>query len=227
MKKFILLGVMSLSNLAYADTGFYTSIKASISDTNFKNTTETAVSEIHSTFNHADASKVIYPNLSLAAGFDFSKVTNINARAELEYTYKDKQKFAPTLIDQSMITTGDAIITNELQSQSLMLNGYYDFRNTSKFTPYLSAGAGVTRVKNTRQIIGDTSSVKDTDNTFTWSVGAGVAYQLNKQVALDLSYKYVDAGEIEFNNDNWQGASVKTTADLTSNEYSLGLRYNF
>lgn len=237
MKKIILLSAMSLSSLAYADSGFYTAIKAGISDTHLNNMTEhtSSSSDTHGTFNHADESKAIYPNLSLAAGFDFSKITNINARAELEYTYKDKQKFTPNLIGGTLtsggVTTevdgGNEIIINELQSQSLMLNGYYDFKNSSKFIPYLSAGAGVTRVKSTRQIMDDTTSVKDTDNTFTWSVGAGVAYPLNEQVTLDLSYKYVDAGEMKFNNDEWRGASVKTTADLTSHEYSLGIRYSF
>lgn len=238
MKNFIFLSAMSLSSLAYADSGFYTAVKAGISDTNLKNTTEYTVSNLdtYGTFNHADESKAIYPNISVAAGFDFGKVTNINARAELEYTYKDKEKFAPNLIGGTSTSngvttevnvTGNEKIFNELQSQSLMLNGYYDFKNSSKFTPYLSAGAGITRIKSTRQISGDTVSVKDTDNTFTWSIGAGVAYQVNEQVVLDLGYKYVDAGEMKFNNDNWNGASVKTVSDLTSNEYSLGLRYNF
>ena len=122
---------------------------------------------------------------------------------------------------------------NELRTQSLMFNAYYDFKNTSKFTPYVSAGAGVTRVKNTQTLNPQFSEevnlgLSDTSNSFTWSAGAGVAYKVTENVALDLAYRYVDAGEIEFKNSVAQeAAKLKSTADLTSHDYSLGIRYNF
>ncbi|MBR1778268.1 MAG: outer membrane beta-barrel protein [Alphaproteobacteria bacterium] len=35
----------------------------------------------------------------------------------------------------------------EVSVQSLTLNGYYDFHNASKFTPYIGLGFGMAKVK--------------------------------------------------------------------------------
>lgn len=222
----------------------YTSLKAGISDTKFEDYKLTLAQGDESIiFKHKDADESIYPNISAAIGFDFSKVSKVNARAELEYTYKDKATFAPNI--SSAIFNGNeeqappnspGYVVNELRTQSLMLNGYYDFKNTTKFTPYLSAGLGVSRIENdistnpemfnsSEHISTDTSEhiSTDTNNNFAWTAGAGVAYQVTKDVALDLAYRYVDAGEIETSL-SLDGA---TSADLISHDYSLGIRYNF
>ena len=237
MKQLLLVTAISFSSLAYADNGFYTSLKAGISDTKFDNSKDQIIStepgmEEQITLHNKDTDKSIYPNISAAVGFDFSKISNINARAELEYSYKDKAKFNPAIeaiqdIDGSEAVNEESPFVKELKSQSLMLNGYYDFKNTSKFTPYVSAGVGVTRVKNATQAFFEPENMTDTDNSFTWAAGLGVAYKVTENVALDLGYRYVDAGEVEFNNYPIEGINFKTTADLVSHDYSLGIRYNF
>lgn len=248
MKRILLATVIATSSFAYADSGLYTSLKAGISDTKFENTEyqSTPVADVDLTYHNKDVDETVYPNIALAVGFDFSKISKINARAELEYTYKDKFKVTPKT-DRLEITTPDfsdsiplpegfpGLLVNELRSQSLMLNGYYDFKNTSKFTPYLGAGVGVTRIKNKQSLnpefFIESDSQSDTSNTFTWSANVGVAYQVTENVALDLGYRYVDAGEIEFNTNNsvffGPNSDMKTTADLVSHDYSLGIRYNF
>ena len=249
MKQLLLVTALSFSSLAYADNGFYTSLKAGISDTKFDNSKDQiSPSELDfdfkQTFHNTDADESIYPNISAAVGFDFSKISNVNARAELEYTYKDKAKFSSSIDKVTFEADGNSetidapegissFFINELRTQSLMLNAYYDFKNTSKFTPYVSVGAGVTRVKNTQTLNPQFSEeanlgLSDTSNSFTWSAGAGVAYKVTENVALDLAYRYVDAGEVEFkNNIDLENAKLKSTADLTSHDYSLGIRYNF
>ena len=249
MKQLLLVTAISFSSLAYADNGFYTSLKAGISDTKFDNSKDQISPaeldfDFKQTFHNTDADESIYPNISAAVGFDFSKISNVNARAELEYTYKDKAKFSSSIDKVTFEADGNSetidapegissFFINELRTQSLMLNAYYDFKNTSKFTPYVSAGAGVTRVKNTQTLnpqFSEEASVglSDTSNSFTWSAGAGVAYKVTENVALDLAYRYVDAGEVEFkNNIDLANAKLKSTADLTSHDYSLGIRYNF
>lgn len=250
MKQLLLVTAISFSSLAYADNGFYTSLKAGISDTKFDNSKDQLSPsesdfDFKQTLHNDDADKSIYPSISAAIGFDFSKISNVNARAELEYTYKDKAKFSPSINKATIESEGNSetidapegissFFINELRTQSLMFNAYYDFKNASKFTPYVSAGAGVTRVKNTQTLNPQFSEeanlgLSDTSNSFTWSAGAGVAYKVTENVALDLTYRYVDAGEIEFKNKNVQlgGFDLKSTADLTSHDYSLGIRYNF
>ena len=239
MKRLLLVTAISFSSLTYADSGFYTSLKAGISDTKFEDYKLTLAQGDESIiFKHKDADESIYPNISAAIGFDFSKVSKVNARAELEYTYKDKATFAPNI--SSAIINGvevqfpegfPSFLVNELRTQSLMLNGYYDFKNKSKFTPYLSAGVGVSRIENKVSInpeaFGDSENITtDTNNNFTWTAGAGVAYKVTENVALDLAYRYVDAGETDVSQ-SIGGTKLKNTADLVSHDYSLGVRYNF
>ena len=240
MNRILLAAILSTSSFAYADSGLYTSLKAGVSDTKFEDyKLDLSVGNDSLVFKHKDADETIYPNISAAIGFDFSKVSKVNARAELEYTYKDKATFAPNIssaifngVDFSNLTEGfPSVLVNELRTQSLMLNGYYDFKNKSKFTPYLSAGVGVSRIENKVSInpeaFGDSENITtDTNNNFTWTAGAGVAYKVTENVALDLSYRYVDAGETDVSQ-SFEGIKLKNTADLVSHDYSLGVRYNF
>lgn len=239
MKRLLLVTAISFSSLTYADSGLYTSLKAGISDTKFEDyKVDLSVGNDSLVFKHKDADETIYPNISAAIGFDFSKVSKVNARAELEYTYKDKATFAPNIssaifngVEEQAPEGFPSFLVNELRTQSLMLNGYYDFKNKSKFTPYLSAGVGVSRIENKVSInpefFGDSENITtDTNNNFTWTAGAGIAYKVTENVALDLAYRYVDAGEIETSL-SFDGANFKNTADLISHDYSLGIRYNF
>ena len=239
MNRILLAAILSTSSFAYADSGLYTSLKAGVSDTKFEDyKLGLADGNDSLVVKHKDADETIYPNISAAIGFDFSKVSKVNARAELEYTYKDKATFAPNI--SSAILNGvevqgfegfPSILVNELRTQSLMLNGYYDFKNKSKFTPYLSAGVGVSRIENKVSInpeaLGTSENITtDTNNNFTWTAGAGIAYKVTENVALDLAYRYVDAGETDVSQ-SFEGTKLKNTADLVSHDYSLGVRYSF
>ena len=239
MKRILLATVIATSSFAYADSGLYTSLKAGISDTKFEDyKLDLADGNDSLVFKHKDADETIYPNISAAIGFDFSKVSKVNARAELEYTYKDKATFAPNIssaifngVELQALEGFPSLFVNELRTQSLMLNGYYDFKNKSKFTPYLSAGVGVSRIENKVSInpefFGDSENITtDTNNNFTWTAGAGIAYKVTENVALDLAYRYVDAGETDVSQ-SIGGIKLKNTADLVSHDYSLGVRYNF
>ena len=51
-----------------------------------------------------------------------------------------------------------------------MANAYYDFKNDSKFTPFVGFGLGVADIKNAK------------DNEFTYSLNAGAKYNIDKNV---------------------------------------------
>lgn len=220
MKKILYLALItvSFSALANANDGIYASVKAGISDTEFKDSSYKVSGK---TSNNKSKYETVYPSIYAAVGYDFSAISPIDARVELEYNYKDKTDFNPTLANKSLTR-----INNELTSQSLMLNGYYDIKNATKFTPYVNAGIGLTHLKNEQTLQDHTRSSSDSDNHFTWSAGVGVAYAVSQNVALDLSYRYVDAGKFSFNN-TLALDKTETDVKLKSNEYLLGVRYNF
>lgn len=245
MKRLLLiaLAATSFSGLAHANNGVYASVKAGVSNTKMKDNQVNYFYDDGSYYSHEDyyqhdQSKSIYPNISTAVGFDFSKISNINSRIELEYTYTHSTKFEPTSnyeiwtntysTDKYLSKEGTKKFSNDLKSQSLMVNGYYDLANKSKFTPYLGAGIGLTRVKNDYVNLDYPDyNLSKSDNHFTWSTSIGVSYNVANNVDLDLSYSYVDLGKFRFGKDFKEYDSEETSFKLNSQDYSLGIRYTF
>jgi opacity protein-like surface antigen len=60
-----------------------------------------------------------------------------------------------------------------------MLNAYYDFKNSSAFTPFIGAGIGFADVKNTK------------DNEFAFSLNAGGKYHINDNLYLGAKGSYI------------------------------------
>ena len=60
---------------------------------------------------------------------------------------------------------------------------------------------------------------------FTWNVGAGVSYAINKQISLVGEYQYVSFGDASTGQDSFtDGFRVE---DAAAHEVQLGLKYNF
>ncbi|EHK4286072.1 porin family protein, partial [Escherichia coli] len=70
-------------------------------------------------------------------------------------------------------------------------------------------------------------SRSDSVDNFAWSLGAGVRYDVTPDIALDLSYRYLDAGDANVNyKDEW-GDKHKSEVDVRSHDIMLGVTYNF
>ena len=122
-----------------------------------------------------------------------------------------------------------------------MLNGYFDINGVAPnlfgpFQPYLQAGVGASRndLSRTSFALGGASvaSVSSHATTrFAWGAGAGVAYAVVPNLLLDLSYKYLDLGDMHSGTTLSVGAArVNTTrmaAELRAHTVMLGLRYEF
>lgn len=166
----------------------------------------------------------------VAFGYNFSQAFGLPIRAELDFTARGKAKANETFNIPGEPATVNS--SNQLNINTVMANVYYDFTNESAFTPYVSAGIGYANVKQTVKLnlndAGDVfnASQSHRSNNFAWSVGAGVQYALNADLALDLSYRYVDAGKskVSFREDN-STTTFKTRAK--SHDIMLGITYNF
>ena len=114
-----------------------------------------------------------------------------------------------------------------LQNQSLMLNAYYDFNTCTKWTPYVGAGMGVAMLKLTEKDMEDGGKSSKNAYNFAWQIGAGVAYDLTKNVALDAGYRYIDAGAATNNKSTYQDWKEREKFDTAAHEIYLGARYTF
>ena len=130
-----------------------------------------------------------------------------HVRAELEYIWRD---------DNKGNVAGMTDITFE--SQSYMFALYYDFFPYTWFTPYVNAGVGYTRSKVTIQNSSIPETSKFKDNSFMWSLGAGISVKVTNRLNVDLGYRYFDMGDTNLNKFNG-----KTT--LENQEIYLGMRY--
>jgi opacity protein-like surface antigen len=128
---------------------------------------------------------------------------------------------------------------------SFMGNGYIDLGTYIGITPYVGAGAGMSYVSwsglaSQNYCIGATcpgTPIAPTSNSgvkdwrFTYAFMAGAAYDLTKNLKLDVGYKYrkIDDGEMF----GWNAAAVAAGASgtqgsdqgLTQHEVKVGLRY--
>ena len=73
--------------------------------------------------------------------------------------------------------------------------------------------------------------VSDKSYNVAWQIGAGVAYDLTKNIALDAGYRYINAGAATLDkyNESYPGyaESEKTKVDTAAHEIYFGARYTF
>lgn len=191
-------------------------------------------------------------------------------RAELQidwYTRGDvasgsnnfSQSLTTTLPDTSIdtvtydLTRQDSI---KYEQDTGMLNFYYDFRNSTRFTPYLGAGIGVTYRQLTRtssevaQCTGLSNSVagtldctantqlpntstitQGTTTTKSWdfaaAVMAGVAIQVSDSILWDTGYRYMwQDGGLTVSSLTLSGTSNVTIEDVGQHQFRTGVRLN-
>jgi opacity protein-like surface antigen len=126
--------------------------------------------------------------------------------------------------------------SQKIEEYGFMANAYVDLGTFVGFTPYLGAGAGVTRVEYgtlTRDPLGaNTRHPGEESWRFTYALMTGVSYDISKNLKLDLGYRYskVDDGA-QFSYDT---ASVAAGArgvqaydnGIEKHEIRAGLRYS-
>lgn len=100
--------------------------------------------------------------------------------------------------------------SSDITALSFLINGYFDFVNSSRFTPYISAGMGMATLDYKIE------NWSDYDAVFAYQVGAGVAFAINNHFTVDLKYRFFATEEL------------KTTIEtFESHNVYLGVRYNF
>jgi opacity protein-like surface antigen len=143
--------------------------------------------------------------LSVSAGYNFDPV-----RVEFEFGYKaaDVDKF--TGPGFSFSGAG-----SDARVMSFMANAYYDFKTNSPFTPYIGGGLGL--------LNGEFKDVdfgfKEDDTVLGYQFAVGAAYNFNKNVAFDLSYRLQGAAS------DFEVAGFEIP--YMSSNIMAGVRYSF
>ena len=125
----------------------------------------------------------------------------LRLRGELEYTFR------PDTTDVKSLIFGD----DNINAQNIMANLYYNVVELPFINLYVNAGIGNTKFSGNSKL--------KTDNNFTWSAGLGANLSLLNIANLDVGYRYIDMGDLEFNNGN------KLSKD--AHDIYVGLRFGF
>ena len=120
-----------------------------------------------------------------------------NYRAEVEGIYQESD--------------GDVlgVVDGETTFYGAMANGYYDFANSTRFTPYVGAGVGYGKVRYNIDNVGSAS-----EDTLAYQGIAGVGYELNPCWSLTGEYRYI-------------GTTKAADTRYQSHSALAGVRYTF
>ena len=157
-------------------------------------------------------------SLSLALGYAPATTMTFfqNTRWELEYTYRKND----------LNSVGGVALSGEISSNSGFFNLYYDFNNTSKWTPYIGAGVGMTNVEGNYGAIVDFD-----DNVAAWQLMAGLAFapETLPNTAWGLGYRYHDTfDDVKFTTPTGTpAAGIASSYEYSNHSVELGARFRF
>jgi len=144
------------------------------------------------------------------------RMDNFRVEAEIGYQAND--------YDQAEFLGFGTPLSGDVTTLSFLANGYWDFYNTSKWTPFLTAGLGWAEVEvNDMMFPGDRVGWSEDDGVFVWQVGAGVSYAVNPNFDVELKYRFMMTDDLEL-------ADYEDLYEVdgpSSHNIYLGMRYNF
>ncbi len=98
-----------------------------------------------------------------------------------------------------------------------LLNVYYDFDTNWKFTPYVTAGAGLSYFDGELDAGRAGQSFDDTGYGLTYQAGAGLKYRPRDNLAYTFGYRYLDTLALDMGD---------LDIDYSSHEFRIGLEYD-
>ena len=142
-------------------------------------------------------------SFNVSAGYNFEP-----ARVEFEFGYKNAD------VDQISGPGGSFYVSDsDLSVMSYMVNGFYDLKIDNQITTYFGAGLGMINGEF------DFGGADEDDTQFGYQLIIGAAYNVNRNIALDLSYRFQHApSDFEI-----EGADV----EYMSSNIMAGVRFNF
>lgn len=177
---------------------------------------------------------------SLAAGL---KLDTFRFEAEYSWTEADVDGHRGvnaggidlSAIDAGVLITGNrgnlgvstaALVAEDggdIDTDTWMLNAYYDFDLGNGFTPYVGLGLGL----SDGELVFNPSGVavlSDEDRVFAWQAMGGVSYALSETFTVYGNYRYRTADDMEFS------ASLlpaRFNIDVEAQSLDIGIRYGF
>lgn len=111
-----------------------------------------------------------------------------------------------------------------ISSQSLMLNGYYDFDVNLPMTPYIGAGAGLSNVSVNNASVPGFLGTNDKDRALSWQFKAGLSKAISDNLDINVGYRYFDTQRLSLTSN----LGTNFTADgAARHTIGIGLTHRF
>ncbi len=142
---------------------------------------------------------------ALALGYDFWRKCRVPFRLELEYgTSESVSKTASVKVFRMRFP-----FRANIGVQTLFMNAYVDMPNSSGFTPYIGAGAGMAFIDVEGRSMG--MSASGHARVPAGQLGLGCSYAFNRNVSVDIGYRFV----------------IMRNTDASCNSMRLNLQKNY
>ena len=164
---------------------------------------------------------------NLSAGYSGLFIPQIRVEGEVAYRSNGVNKITESPAAFPCFSTGCGG-TGHIDSLAFMANGYYDFLNSSAFTPYIGGGIGGAEVYGHK--VGITSPFNFTFSAHDWEFAyqgiAGVRYNLNPNWDIHLDYRYFATLDPKFTI-NFFGTKFNQSTQYHTHNIMLGIAYHF
>jgi len=131
---------------------------------------------------------------SIALGYRITDAFRLEGEAM--YQSSDMNKYFRSFSGPFGNFKESGTLQGERERIAFLLNAYYDFKNSTPFTPYLTVGLGGyhMRIKSTDS---NPFPSRENDLDFAWQVGAGLNYKITDIISFDLRYRYFSGSSAE------------------------------
>ncbi len=183
--------------------------------------------------------------INLGVGYEW----NSWLRTEASFSYRPSFEFSGESNFRGISTDFSQSAEAEIDNYSAMLVGVINpvaifTENKWVIDPLLSVGAGFShnRIESMTYLFPKTSTItpEGSNNSFSWSLGAGFGYELTERVSMELMYNYSDLGKVVKGSDtmtivrrsdnsiiNDSIVIGETEADLVAHEVLLSVLWKF
>jgi opacity protein-like surface antigen len=231
MKKVILAMIVVLfctAGVAHAMEGFYIAPKLGYSLLNFD---DPELSGAGQSISLSDKEDDVWGG-GLALGYDMARRGGLPVRVEIEGFLRDRgtKSWDRSFTEENGNGVATLTTRNRATVSTLFANAYFDIPLGWMLTPYVGGGLGISFIDyRTNLSLGGVQEASSSDDrtNFAWNLGAGLAWGFTQNMALDLNYRYVDAGRGRTDVDLGLGEEVRSRSDIFLHEFLLGLRYTF
>jgi opacity protein-like surface antigen len=115
--------------------------------------------------------------------------------------------------DRASIFGGD--LDGEVNAISLMGNVYFDIPTGGPVRPYIMGGVGVSSV----EVDIDDAGIEEDDTVMSGQAGAGVSFEVSRNITLDLGYRYFITEDVNLGDDG--------EASFDGHNVTAGIRFMF